>query len=91
MVVGLDLGAGVGDDVHLVSCQWPAPIRRLSYFFPQLTHHVAPLVLPALLVGQVSLDPEMEDGEIFDAVLLRLQSPDDAEALAVVDIVANGI
>ena len=51
-----------------------------------LTEHVALLVLPALTVGNVALDSEMEHRQVFDGVLVRIQSSNEAETCSIVDV-----
>lgn len=54
-----------------------------------LTKHVALAVLTTCKVGNVALDAQGDQGEILDRVLARLQSTNQREALAIVDVVSN--
>lgn len=53
---------------------------------PGLTQHVPLFVLPALKVGNITLYAEMEHGQVFDWVLLRIQSSNETEPSPFVEI-----
>ncbi len=56
---------------------------------PRLTEHVATLILATKAISNVRLDPERDQSEVLDGVCSRVDATDEAEALAMVDIVAQ--
>lgn len=53
------------------------------------TQHIALLVLPAWTTGNVGLDTQVDDGQVPYGVVFRVNSSNDGEASAIVDLPAN--
>jgi hypothetical protein len=49
------------------------------------------MILPAAPISDVRLDPQPDDGEILDRVVFGINPADHMEALAVVNIMAQGL
>lgn len=56
-----------------------------------LTEHVATAILAASLIRDVGLDAQKSKGEILDRELSRVNTTDDRESMALMDIIAERV
>lgn len=53
------------------------------------TKHVPSVVLATSLVSDVSLNPQPDQGQVFDNVFVRVDSTNDAEPFAIMNIMTK--
>ena len=87
-MLGTVLRAAVG---HNVDCASPVSCAVLLHqgVGVLLTEHVTLAVLAATLVGNVGLDAKVHERKVFDRETNGLDATDQAEAAAVVEIMAD--
>lgn len=80
----------VGNDVDCnVSASWARIVRHTKAETRQRTKHVTLPILAATLVGNVSRDTHVGKCQILDGEVGRVQTTDDSESTALVDVKAE--
>lgn len=87
VMIGSLSGRVVRYDVNWASVSamsWTGSSRRR-------TKHVALLVLASLAVGDVALNSEVQHGQVFDRVSLRIQSSNQPETCSIMEVQAESV